>query len=114
MDRACSTEALVERVRAYHTRTWPGDLLQLIGPRGSPPRRRRLPVLDSLRHLGVRRALALLHTARQFMRLELPWRLDNRALEDLILPNGCQATGCEQCGHCARVAARAVEPSYSQ
>jgi hypothetical protein len=114
VDRACSTEALVERVRAYHSRHWEGDLLQLIGPRGSPPRRRRLPVMDSLRHLGVRRALGLLRSARQFMKLEVPWSVDNRALHDLILPGGCHATGCEDCGHCAGVAERAVRPRVIQ
>jgi collagenase-like PrtC family protease len=114
VDRACSTEALIERVRAYHSRRWDGDLLQLIGPRGSPPRRRRLPVVDSLRHLGVRRALALLRSARQFMKLEVPWAVDNRALHDVILPGGCHATGCEECGHCAGVAARAVRPQVVQ
>jgi collagenase-like PrtC family protease len=114
VDRACSSEALVERVRAYHTRRWDGDLLQLIGPRGSPPRRRPLPVVDSLRHLGVRRALALLRGARQFMKLEVPWSIDNRALDDVILPGGCHATGCEECGHCAGVAQRAVRPRVAQ
>jgi hypothetical protein len=38
----------------------------------------------------------------------LPWVVDNRALGDLLLPGGCIATDCEACGHCARVAARAV------
>jgi collagenase-like PrtC family protease len=114
VDRACSTEALVERVRAYHSRRWEGDILRLIGPRGSPPRRRRLPVVDSLRHLGVRRALALLREARQFMKLEVPWSIDNRALHDVILPGGCHATGCEECGHCAGVAARAIKPRAPQ
>lgn len=110
VDRACSTEALVERVRAYHSRRWEGDILQLIGPRGSPPRRRRLPAVDALGHLGVRRAVALLREARQFMKLEQPWSIDNRALDDVILPGGCRATGCDECGHCARVAERAVRP----
>lgn len=110
MDRACSSEALVERVRAYHDRRWEGDLLRLIGPRGAPPRPRRLPVLDSLRHLGGRRALALLRGARQFMKLEVPWSIENRALDDVILPGGCHATGCKDCGHCARVAERVARP----
>ena len=114
VDRACSSEALVERVRAYHSRRWEGDLLQLIGPRGTPPRPRRLPVFDSLRHLGVRRALELLRGARDFMKLEVPWTIENRSLDDLILPGGCHATGCEECGHCARVAKRVVRPRISQ
>jgi hypothetical protein len=70
--------------------------------------------VDSLRHLGVRRALALLRSAREFMKLEVPWSIDNRALDDVILPGGCHATGCEECGHCARVAARAVRPLVAQ
>lgn len=114
VDRACSSEALVERVRAYHNRCWSGDILQLIGPRGSPPRRRRLPVVDSLRHLGVRRTLALLRGVRQFMKLEVPWSVENHTLDDLLLPGGCPATGCEECGHCARIAARAVRPRVPQ
>jgi len=88
--------------------------LELIGPRGSPPRQRPLPVADSLRHLGVRKTLALLRDARQFMKLDLPWSIENRALDDLILPGGCHATGCAECGHCARVAARVVRPRVTQ
>lgn len=114
VDRACSTEVLVERVRAYHSRCWEGDILQLIGPRGSPPRQRRLPVMDSLRHLGVRKTLALLRDARQFMKLDVPWSIENRALGDVILPGGCHATGCAECGHCDRVAARVVRPRVTQ
>jgi collagenase-like PrtC family protease len=108
VDRACSTDVLVERVRAYYKRRWDGDLLQLLGPRGTPPRRRGLPVIDGLWHLGLRGAWRMLRQARQFMKLELPWSVDNRALEGLLLPAGCQATGCEECGHCARMAALAV------
>ena len=108
VDRSCATEVLVERVRAYHQRRWDGNVLHLLGPRGDPPRRRRLPIFDSLRHLGLFGSLRLLRQAREFMRLELPWSVDNRALDDLLLPNGCQATECEDCGHCADVATRAV------
>ena len=114
VDRACSTDVLVERVRAYHSRCWEGDILQLIGPRGSPPRQRRLPVVDSLRHLGVRKTLALLRDARKFMKLDVPWSIENRALGDVILPGGCHATGCAECGHCDRVAARVVRPRATQ
>lgn len=113
VDRACSTDVLVERVRAYHQRHWEGDVLDLLGPRGQPPRRRFLPVMDALWHLGPRRAWRMLRQARKFMKLELPWSVDNRALEGLLLPAGCQATGCEECGHCARVAAFAVRPRPS-
>ncbi len=108
VDRACSTEVLVKRVRAYHQRRWEGDLLELLGPRGQPPRRRWLPVVDALWHLGPRRAWRMLSRAREFMKLELPWSVDNRALQGLLLPAGCAATGCEECGHCARMAALAV------
>jgi collagenase-like PrtC family protease len=114
VDRACSTEVLVERVRAYHMRRWDGDVLRLLGPRGTPPRRRRLPVFDSLRHLGLVGAVRLLRQARAFMRLDLPWSVDNRALDDLILPNGCEATHCDECGHCADVATRAVHRTSVQ
>jgi collagenase-like PrtC family protease len=47
VDRSCSSDALVDRVRAYHARRWDGDLLELLGPRGAPPRTRPLPVLDA-------------------------------------------------------------------
>lgn len=114
VDRACSTDVLVERVHAYHSRCWQGDILQLIGPRGTPPRQRRLPVVDALHHPGVRRALALLRYARQLMKLEVPWSIDNRELGDVILPGGCHATGCAECGHCERVAARVVRPRATQ
>ncbi len=110
VDRACSTEALVERVQAYHRRRWDGDLLELLGPRGAPPRPRRLPVLDALRHLGLRRSVALLREAPRLMETTLPWIVDNDALGDLLLPRGCKATDCETCGHCGRVVARAVRP----
>lgn len=108
VDRSCSTEALVERVQAYHQRRWDGDLLELLGPRGAPPRARRFPILDALRHLGLRRGVALLREAPRLIDPALPWVVDNRALGDLLLPGGCRATNCKACGHCARVAARAV------
>ncbi len=110
VDRSCSTEALVERVQAYHKRRWHGDLLELLGPRGAPPRARRLPILDALRHLGLRRGVALLREVPRLIDPTLPWVVDNRALGDLLLPGGCRATDCEACGHCARVAGRAVRP----
>jgi collagenase-like PrtC family protease len=113
VDRACSTEVLVERVRAYHQRRWDGDLLELLGPRGTPPTQRWLPVLDALWHLGPRRAWRVMSGARAFMKLELPWSVDNGSLEGLLLPAGCEATGCEACGHCARMAAIAVRPRRS-
>lgn len=110
VDRSCSTEALVRRVAAYHERRWDGDLLELVGPRGKPPRQRRLPLFDAVRHLGLRRALEAWRRAPALMDPTMPWTVDNRALDDLVLPNGCQATDCDICGHCARVAARAVRP----
>lgn len=108
VDRSCSTEALVQRVQAYHQRRWDGDLLELLGPRGAPPRPRRLPIVDALRHLGLRRGVALLREAPRLIDPTLPWVVDNRALGDLLLPRGCRATDCETCGHCARAAAHAV------
>jgi collagenase-like PrtC family protease len=108
VDRSCSTDALVERVEAYANRKWDGDLLELIGPKGSPPRRRRLPVLDALRHLGIRRSLANLRNADAIIDPGMPWTIDNRLLGDLLLPNGCAATRCDECGHCQEIARRAV------
>ena len=108
VDRSCSTEVLVERVQAYHQRHWDGNLLDLLGPRGAPPRARQLPVLDAVRHLGLRRAVALRRDAQRLIDSSLPWVVDNRELGDLLLPGGCRATDCEGCGHCARVATRAV------
>jgi collagenase-like PrtC family protease len=110
VDRSCSTDALVERVEAYAGRRWDGDLLDLLGPKGSPPRRRRLPVLDGLRHLGLRRSLASLRDARRMIDPTLPWTLDNRELGDLLLPSGCAATRCDECGHCREIARRVVRP----
>jgi collagenase-like PrtC family protease len=110
VDRSCSTDALLTRVRAYATRRWDGDLLELLGPAGSPPLRRRLPVWDALRHLGFRSTLRAMREAEQLLRPSLPWVLDNRLLDDLLLPTGCSATGCEACGHCQAVAGRAVRP----
>ena len=110
VDRSCSTEALVERVQAYHQRRWDGDLLELIGPRGAPPRVRRLPILDALRHVGLRRSVTLLQESQRLIDPTLPWVMDNRALDDLLMATGCKATDCEACGHCAQVATRAVRP----
>jgi hypothetical protein len=56
----------------------------------------------------------LLRDARQFMKLDVPWSIENRALSDVILPGGCHATGCAECGHCDRVAARVVRPRVTQ
>lgn len=111
VDRSCSTEALVERVQAYHRRCWDGDLLQLLGPRGAPARGRRPPLLDALRHLGLRRSWALLREAPRLKDTTLPWIVDNGAPADLLLPRGCNAMDCETCGHCAQVAERAVHPA---
>ncbi len=110
VDRTCSTEALVTRVQAYDARRWDGDLLDLIGPRGRPPRRRFPPILDAIRTLGVVGTLGALRRAPTLMATEPAWTLDNRALGDLLLPNGCTATHCEACGHCARVAQAVARP----
>ena len=110
VDRSCSTEALVERVQAYAARRWDGDILELIGPKGRPPRSRRLPVWDALRHLGVRGAINALLQADTLMDTSMPWQVDNRALDDMVKPHGCSATDCDACGHCLRVAERAVRP----
>lgn len=110
VDRSCSTDALVERVQSYREGRWDGDLLELLGPKGSPPRHRRLPILDALRHLGVRRTIAAVRQADSLLDSSLPWVVDNRALDGLLLENGCTATGCDACGHCARLAERAVRP----
>jgi hypothetical protein len=67
-------------------------------------------VLDALRHLGLRRALALVRDAPRLIDPSLPWIVDNNALGDLLLPDGCRGTDCDGCGHCARVATRAVRP----
>lgn len=113
VDRTCSTEALVDRVRAYTLRQWSGNLLELLGKNGSPPRRRRLPVFSALRHLGLRGALRRMREGKNLMHgvaASLPWFVDNEKLRDLLLPNGCPATHCAECGHCARVARLAVRP----
>ncbi len=110
VDRSCSTDALVERVTAYANRRWEGDLLELIGPRGMPPRPRRLPVWDALCQLGLRRAWQELRRAKEILDPTLPWILDNQALAGVLLPHGCEATDCEPCGHCSRVASLAVRP----
>lgn len=111
VDRSCSTEALVERVVAYANGQWDGDLLRLLGHNGRPPRHRRLPIFDALRHLGLRRSMRALKEAPELMSPTLPWVMDNKALEGLVLPKGCNATNCDSCGHCARLAAVAVRKS---
>ena len=110
VDRSCSTDALVERVKSYREGRWDGDLLELLGPKGSPPRHRRLPVVDALRHLGLRRTIDAVRQASSLLDPSLPWVVDNRALDGLLLENGCAATGCDACGHCAQLAERAVRP----
>jgi len=114
VDRSCSTDALVERVRSYRNGRWDGNLLELLGPKGSPPRRRRLPIIDALRHLGVRRTIAAVRQADSLLDSSLPWVVDNHALDGLLLENGCSATGCDTCGHCAGLAAKAVRPGVHQ
>jgi len=108
--RSCSTDALVERVKSYREGRWDGDLLELLGPKGSPPHRRRLPIVDALRHLGVRRTIDTVRQASFLLDPSLPWVVDNRALDGLLLKNGCAATDGDACGHCAELAARAVRP----
>ncbi len=110
VDRSCATDVLVQRVQAYRQRRWRGDLLELLGHRSGTRPPRRLPVLDALRHLGPRGALAAWGEARQLMSPTLPWVVDNQALAGLLLPGGCRGTNCDACGHCARLAARAVRP----
>lgn len=110
VDRSCSSDVLVERVVAYRDRKWQGDLLDLIGPRGAAPRRRRLPIFDALRTLGINRSLAAVKQARAMMDTTMPWVIDNQALGGLLLPKGCSATNCAECAHCARIAEQAVRP----
>ena len=70
----------------------------------------RLPIVDALRHLGVRRTIDTVRQASFLLDPSLPWVVDNRALDGLLLKNGCAATDGDACGHCAELAARAVRP----
>ena len=130
LERNAPTEVMVERVRAYSTRHFQGNLLDLIQPygyRSGAVRYLYRGLFRSLRHgfnplrqnlkqaMRIRRLAAVMGILRL---AEGPAcvTLDNQSLHGFLdqLPAGCSGRDCDRCRYCHRWAEQAVtiDPAY--
>ena len=125
-ERGAPSEVLLTRVRAYAARRYHGNLLDLTQPFGHRAARSQTqpayPKLWELREflrprqaspLRLLRWRELAHEMGMLYPLQRdpPVIVDNRALDgflDPIAERSCAERDCSACGHCARIAARAV------
>ena len=122
LERDAPTEALVERTRAYQTRRYDGNLVQIIQPYGyaqararTQPSRGALWDFRALFHPWHAAPAGLLRW-REFARLSgmcyqleqgSPVVIDNRALDGFlagVIARECGNRDCARCGYCQRVA----------
>lgn len=127
VERNAPTPVLVKRVRAYASRRYDGNLLDLIQPFGYPqpssPRRhinrglfwswRMLMGLSSLRPSFLRCVRRLARRRGWLQELpSAPVMIHNHCLDgfiDRFLTQGCRDLDCESCRYCHRWAAKVVD-----
>ncbi len=131
VERSSPTDLLITRVRAYASRTFGGNLLEIVGPvaqvnrRLTPSLRRRVRMMLMMARPGKIPLISLLKIQRyadgiiphDYRREATPAYIDNNSLSGFIsgLPeDGCSSLRCDECGYCGKWAAKAVsfnEPS---
>ena len=109
IDRHSSTEALVERVKAYHERYFEGNLLDLIGQMANQKKSDLINLRQILDDGGREEAdklvdfLAALSTPVRDL-----FRVDNQRFTQDFLEGfrqrDCSTLACDRCGYCGRVA----------
>ncbi len=130
LERNAPTEVMVERVRAYAIRQYPGNLLNLIQPYGySSPGGTYLHrgLFWSLRYgfnpfrLNLKQSLRIRRLAAMMGMLRAPEGqarviLHNHKLHGVLdhLPQGCAGRDCDRCRYCHGWAEQAVtiDPGY--
>jgi len=122
LERNIPSEALVERVRAYHDRRWEGNLADLLlswGFKKRPPKWSPLHMLRAFRFWKMPPGLAadaLAFLKGQGMLLYTqntnPIVIDNHAIPanflDRFQRGSCNQRDCSGCGYCAGIADKAV------
>lgn len=117
VDRLFPTDTLLQVVRAYTERTWTGNLLDLFPHSGkvqcSLASAGRLHQLAGMARYLVKPTRINPFRLRSFERLleNMPFEVDNASLDGFIEPfrtQSCRDLDCDECGHCARYAARAL------
>ena len=109
IDRHSSTEALVERVKAYHERHFEGNLLDLIGQMANQKKSDLINLRQILDDGGREEADKLVDFLAA---LSIPvrdlFRVDNQRFPQDFLEGfrqrDCSALACDRCGYCGRVA----------
>ena len=120
IDRSSTTDVLEERVKAYCTRSFDGNLLLLLGQMMDVKRSTSRAKEIAVRNILTRPSLASLRSgkmARDAMGLfqhslhELLY-LDNKKVPENFVANykerDCRASDCRTCGNCKAVAQKAV------
>lgn len=127
LERDAPTETLVKRVKAYHSRHYDGNLLDLVQSYGfrdsrskSQPTRARLWELREFfkpsktiptRLLPLKELAKLQGMLYQGTRSDKQFHIDNRALDGFMsrfVSEDCANLNCEDCGHCAQYAEKAL------
>jgi len=126
LERSCSRELLLKRVAAYASRSFEGNLWELVGPVAQVTARQGAGPLQRLRtaammfrprqvKIGSLRAMQRYADAiipGKYERGATPVYIDNTALEGFLpglMKRGCSPTDCERCGYCESWARRVVE-----
>lgn len=114
VDRTSSTEALVERTRAYHERAYQGNLINILGQMMNISKGQK-PNLKFIFKNTPKRKLAKLGTIAKNMQLSLSElvTLDTQMIPDDFLlemaKRNCRTTTCETCRYCDAIASQAVK-----
>lgn len=113
IDRHSSTEALAERVRAYHERSFDGNLLDLIGQMTNQKKSTLINLRQVLDDRGreevekVMEFLAALATPIQDLFYVDNQRIHGDFLQGFV-QRDCPTLACDRCGYCQSVADAAV------
>lgn len=113
IDRNSTTDALAERVKAYHARSYEGNLLDLCGQMTNPKKSTRINLPQVLADGGreevdkVERLLDALATPVQDLFFVDNKRIPNDFLQGFV-ERDCSLLSCDRCGYCHRIADAAV------
>ncbi|MBN2036781.1 MAG: U32 family peptidase [Chitinispirillaceae bacterium] len=133
VERSCPTDLLLRRVEAYSSRSFDGNLWELVAPVAFTPDKRSTPLpikirtlcamakpwLASIRSMAAYSDYARMALQQDFSRDRSPVYIDNRQLDGFlegIMEKGCTPSRCERCGYCGKWAERSVSvnPEYRE
>ncbi|MEW6608312.1 MAG: U32 family peptidase [bacterium] len=108
VDRTCTTDWIVNVVKAYTERKYNGNLIDLLNLPGST----RLQNLDMARLIKSDTASKELLDALSVLSRYKLYYLDNSALDGFLeyfKKNECRLISCEKCGYCQKIADRSIK-----